>query len=201
MILLVEQWHYTTLLDALDRWQALIAGALGFAAAIIVVYVTLRIEQRKMERELDALRKSLAVELRQHVVHALRAGKALINLSHRDSQITARMVQSLATVPPPIIYPSVADKIGLLGHDAMDVVIIYSLIDTGRGGVASLVNSRTPDDLTPGSLKITGDVFLNACAYAQSVLPKFTTGVAAHDEKDAALIENIGKAVSANTSD
>jgi hypothetical protein len=49
-----EPWHYTTALDALDHWQALIAGGLGFLAAIIVVYVTLRIERRKLERELDA---------------------------------------------------------------------------------------------------------------------------------------------------
>jgi hypothetical protein len=29
-----EPWHYTTILDLLDHWQALIAGLLGFAAAM-----------------------------------------------------------------------------------------------------------------------------------------------------------------------
>ena len=37
-----EPWHFTTWLDLFDHWQALIAGALGFAAAIIVVRFTLR---------------------------------------------------------------------------------------------------------------------------------------------------------------
>jgi hypothetical protein len=54
-----EPWHFTTWLDLFDHWQALIAGALGFAAAIIVVRFTLRIERRKAQLELDAARKSL----------------------------------------------------------------------------------------------------------------------------------------------
>jgi hypothetical protein len=71
-----EPWHYTTLLDAIDHWQALIAGALGFAAAIVAVVLTLRIERRKLQREMDALSKSLAVELRLLVPRALAADQA-----------------------------------------------------------------------------------------------------------------------------
>jgi hypothetical protein len=66
-------WHYTTFLDLIDHWQSLTAGVLGFAAAIIAVILALQTERRKMQRELDALQKSLAVELRQHVGNALVA--------------------------------------------------------------------------------------------------------------------------------
>lgn len=188
---MTEPWHYTTCLDLLDHWQALIAGALGFAAAIGVVWVTLRIERRKLQREMDALKKSLAVELRQQVPHALRAGLALRQLAGGQPPITARMLQSLATVPAPMVYPATADKIGLLGQDAMDVVIVYSLIEMGRGGTTALINSRYPDNITPSTVAATADAFLGACAYAQSVLPKLRTGVPEHDQKDAQLIESI----------
>ena len=59
------QWQFTTILDRVDHWQTLIAGLIALAAAIITVKVTLNIEQRKVDRDIDALRKSLAVELRQ----------------------------------------------------------------------------------------------------------------------------------------
>ncbi len=107
---MTEPWHYTTYLDLLDHWQALIAGVLGFAAAIGVVWVTLRIERRKLQQEIDALRKSLAVELRQQVPHALRAGLALRGLASSRPPITARMLQSLASVPAPMVYPPLPAK-------------------------------------------------------------------------------------------
>ena len=93
-----EPWHFTTWLDLFDHWQALIAGALGFAAAIIVVRFTLRIERRKAQLELDALRKSLAVELRQVVPHALGAAIALKKLAHGSDQIPGRMVWKASRV-------------------------------------------------------------------------------------------------------
>jgi hypothetical protein len=192
---MTEPWRYTTNLDLLDHWQALIAGVLGFAAAIGVVWITLRIERRKLQREMDALKKSLAVELRQQVPHALRAGLKLRELAGSPSPITARMLQSLASVPAPMVYPATADKIGLLGQDAMDVVIVYSLIETGRGGTAALINCRDPDNITPSTVVATAGAFLTACAYARSVLPKLRTGVPDHDQKDAALIERIAAAM------
>lgn len=188
---MTEPWQYTTFLDLLDRWQALIAGLLGFAAAIGVVWVTLRIEWRKSERELHALRKSLALELRQIVPRALGAGVALRNLAHSHQQITARMVESYARVPTPMVYPAVADKIGLLGDDAMGVVIIYSLIELGRSGIVSLINSRDPDNISPDTVAASAIPFLTACRYALLLLPNLKTGVTAHDQHDAALIENI----------
>lgn len=186
-----ELWHYTTIVDLIDHWRALIAVVLGFAAATIAVILTLRIERRKLQRQMDALRKSLAVELRQQVPSALAASTSLRRLSGGRRPITARMVEALARVPVPIIYPASADKIGLLGQDAMDVVIVYSLIEVGRSGTAWLINSRTPDDIPPSSIEATAEAFLRACTYAQSVLPKLRTGVAEHDQKGAELIENI----------
>ena len=144
-------WHYTTLVDFVDHWQTLIAGLIALIAAIITVFVTLRVERRKVDRELDALRKSLAIELRQLIPRALDAYASLQKLGGKtDGSITARMVESLSRTPAPIVYPANAHKIGLLQEDAMDVVIVYGLVDVARDGVARLITSyRTPDDISP----------------------------------------------------
>lgn len=184
-------WHYSTFLDLIDHWQALIAGMLGFAAAIIVIRFTLKIEQRKLDRELDALRKSLAVELRQVVPRALGAGVALRDLARSRQQITARMVENYARIPVPVIYPAIADKIGLLGNDAMGVVIVYSSIELGRSGIISLMNSRDSDNVSPDTVAASAVPFFASCEYALSVLPNLKTGVATHDQRDAELMEKI----------
>jgi hypothetical protein len=155
------------------------------------VVVTLGIERRKAQRELDALRKSLAVELRQIIPRALGAGRALRDLARSNQKITARMVERYARVPVPQVYPATAGKIGLLGDDAMGVVIIYSLFELGRSGTASLRNSRDPDNVSSETVAAAAVPFLTACQYALSVLPKVRTGVAAHDQQDAGLIAQI----------
>jgi hypothetical protein len=102
-----EPWHYTTTLDLIDHWQTLIAGVfgfiagiLGFAAAIIAVVFTLKTERRKLERELEAVRSSLAVELRQSIAQALSAAQLLRKHALSGQTITARMVASSFHVPP-----------------------------------------------------------------------------------------------------
>jgi hypothetical protein len=191
-------WHYTTFVDFVDHWQTLLAGLVALVAAIVSVGVTLRVERRKVDRELDALRKSLAVELRQLIPGALCVHRSLTKLgSKADGPITARMVESLSRMPVPIVYPANAHKIGLLEGDAMDVVIIFGLLGIARDGVARLITTyRTPDDISPNVVLMTGVAFLEACKYARSVLPKLRTGVASHDVRDAELLQIIGAAAS-----
>jgi hypothetical protein len=69
------------------------------------------------------------------------------------------MVESLTRIPTPIVYQASADKIGLLGKDAMDVVIVYAFIELGRSGASSLINSREPDDISALTVEATGKTF------------------------------------------
>jgi hypothetical protein len=143
----VVPWHYSTIVDLIDHWQTLLAGLIALVAAIITVVVTLKVERRKVDRELEALRKSLAMELRQLIPGALRVHGSLAKLgSKTDGPITARMVESLSRMPVPIVYPANAHKIGLLESDAMDVVIVYGLLEIARDGVGRLMTYRTPDE-------------------------------------------------------
>lgn len=194
-------WHYTTLVDFVDHWQTLIAGMIALIAAVITVAVTLKVERRKVDRELDALRKSLAIEIRQLIPGALGVYASLIKLGRKtDGPVTARMVESLSRMPVPIVYPANAYKIGLLDEDAMDVVIVYGLLGIARDGVDRLITSyRMPDNISQHVVLSTAEVFLEACKYAQNVLPKLRTGVASHDDRDQELLQSISAAAAAQS--
>ena len=114
-----------------------------------------------------------------------------------NAPISARMVESKSRMAAPIIYLANAGKIGLLGTEAMDVMIVYTVLETARDGAARLMNFRTPDDISPAVVMGTADAFLEACVYARGVLPKFRTGDPSHDAKDEALIEKINDALAA----
>jgi hypothetical protein len=193
-----EPWHYTTFVDFLDHWQTLIAGLVGFGAAIFAVVIALRIERLKTDREMKALREALAVELRHMVTRAFGAFN-LLNQQLQDTgtSVTTRMLADLSRVPAPVVYLASADKIGFLGADAMDVVIFYNLIEIARAGVESLMRHRTPDNLPVLSIAAIALAFLQACMFARGVLPRFKTGVSAHDEKDNHLIRLITEAATA----
>ena len=61
-------WSFTTWLDLFDRWQLFVAGVLAFLAALIVVGGTEWFARSNERREVDALRVSLAVEIRPPIL-------------------------------------------------------------------------------------------------------------------------------------
>ena len=60
--------------------------------------------------------------------------------------IAARMVESLSRMPAPIIYSANAGKIGLLEGDAMNVVIVYTLLESARDAATRLATTYRPPD-------------------------------------------------------
>ncbi len=189
-------WRYTTIVDFLDHWQSLLAGLLALLAAIIAIIVTIRIEGRKARVELKALRSSLAVELRVFVARAYGAHQLFKKLAQQTTPITSRQVESFSHMPTPVVYPATADKIGLLGESAMDVVSFYGVIEVLRTKANELQRYRTPDDISATVIAALGDGFLMACESALPILSKLKTGVGAHDGKDAELIQLIKTAMS-----
>jgi hypothetical protein len=188
---------------------ALIAGIAAYVAGRVQANATqqaatmqMETELRKIEQEVDTLRKSLATELRQLVPRALMAHELLKRLSEqKDGPITAWMVESLSRVPDPVIYPGSASKIGLLENDTMDVVIVYNLFDIARASAAQLMRYRTSDNITPMNVAGVAAAFLQVCIYARDILPRFRTGVALHDDRDMELFGRINEAaVSAGNS-
>jgi hypothetical protein len=178
---------------------ALFAGFVAYLAGRIQARATreaaetqVAAERLKFDQDVETLRKSVAVELRQMVVRARGAHESLAKLLGPPSdQITARMIESSVGVPIPIVYPAIAGRIALLHDEAMDVVIVYQLIEIAREGARQLINSRTPDNISKGNVALVSDAFLLGCSYAKSVLPRVRIGSADYDEKDNMLIRKI----------
>ena len=89
-----QSWDTLFTLACLYEWQTVWAGVLafaaglsGFLAAIFAVVMTLRSEQRRTFREIDALKKGLGAEARHFVGKAYEGALALIRRVTRDEQI------------------------------------------------------------------------------------------------------------------
>ena len=198
-------WHYTTVPDLFDHWQTGLVGAGAVVAATVTIWTmrsqtatSVRLERERVLSELDALRMALGVELRLHISRAFGVYGGLQELSKSGEQITERMVESKSRMAgAPIIYQANAGKIGLLGAEAMDVVIVYDLLEIACDGVARLKNYRTPDDIHPDVVMKIAQTFLDACSSARGVLPKFRTGDPSHDATDEALTQRINAALAA----
>ena len=60
-------WHYTTFWDWVDHWQTLIAGLVALLAALIAIFGAEFFARCKERREIQTLRATLAVEIRQYI--------------------------------------------------------------------------------------------------------------------------------------
>jgi hypothetical protein len=194
----------------LDRflydWQTLIAGVLALIAGLITVMVirkqietAVRLEQERVASEVDTLRKSIAVEFRLHIATALVAYEGLYGLGLMpNAAITRRMVEDKSLFAAQIIYPANAGKIGLLGSEAMDVMIIYDLLEHARDGAARLISrAPDPDDIAAPDVRKAANAFLAACINARGLLPRLRTGDSSRDAIDGTLIQKINDAVAA----
>jgi hypothetical protein len=187
----ISPWHYTTGLDMLDHWQRLLAGLLGFGAVIMAVRFTLGAERRKQDRELVALRRSFGVEFRQCLLAALGAHQSMKKLAQSQTPITVRVIENLVILQKPVIYPASANKIGLLGAQAMDIVATYGLLQAVRDSIARLQRHRTPDNIASILVASTAGALVRVCIEGAAVLPNLKTEVPHIDERDDALIQLI----------
>jgi hypothetical protein len=174
---------------------AYIAGRVQASATRQAAKMQVQAERQKGAREVEALRRSLATEIRQIVPSAFTAYKLLIGLANKKgSPITLPEFENLSLVSVPVVFPAAADKIGFL-DEAMDILIIYNLIEIGRAGAERLIRGQMPTNVSPRSVAAVANAFLAASSYAREVLPKLKTGVSSHDDKDAQLIQQISEAV------
>jgi hypothetical protein len=189
----MQPWHYSTLLDLIDHWQPLLAGLLASAAAILVVWFTLKSEHRKADRDLAALRRSLGVEVRQCVTRALGAHRSMRRLAQtQNTPITSRMIENSMFFPQSVIYAASADKIGLLDSHAMGIVAFYGLLEVLNDAIERLLRHRTPDDISPAVVAQTAQLLLVICKQGITLFPVLTTLDAHTNQRDAQLIESIG---------
>src|SRR5215467_10347386 len=103
------QWPTNITFDA----GSLIAGVLGFTAAIGAVLATLCTERCRARRELASLRRALGVEVRLYTANALEAHLYCKSLLLNDiGPRPALLMGDRAKPPPSVIYENAVVKVG-----------------------------------------------------------------------------------------
>ena len=141
-----EDWiqHWKAVLY---HWQSLAAGLVALLAALVAVLGAEFFARCKERREIQALRASLASEIRLYVDLLIMArlfltrGKEAFRLGAEPN------FRDLAALPPPIVYPAAADRLGHVRRpSAADVVEFYAFIERINFfvGVMSKMSSNEP---------------------------------------------------------
>jgi hypothetical protein len=140
------------MIDLLREWQdlasgilAFSAGVLGFFAAIWAVRATLRSESRRDQRELFSIKRALTAEIFQFGTTAFDAYNQVKRLTamRPDAGITIHDLEEATRFPEPVIYPNTANRLGLLGDHANDVVLFFAKIQVIRAAVARIRRDLT----------------------------------------------------------
>jgi hypothetical protein len=110
--------HFTTWLNPFTTWldhrQTLATGLTAIVAAVIAVGVPECFARRRAKQELQAMRLSLGVEIRLLIVLLLDTHRSLTQLSGKAARVLGRDVEQLASLREPLIFPAMADRLGLL---------------------------------------------------------------------------------------
>ena len=143
----LENWiQHSRVNQFLYDWQTVIAGVFALVAAGLAV----RAARQRERREVEAIRLSLAVEIRRLVdilcqTHHGFGEHLSQNLCPRADDVVKQTSRGV-----PVVYPATADRVGLLGSVAPDVVIFCANIKdiefAGRMTHASLASAalRSP---------------------------------------------------------
>jgi len=151
-------WGYV---DCLDKWQALIAGILGFAAAIIVVWMTLRSERRKERREFQALKIAIGSEIRQFALMAIGAHERCIAAIDHQIGMSLHDLEDACRFPVPIIYESNANSVGKFGNCVHALVLFFGNISVLRRTVDRIkANVHASGSIGQDNTKLVAGVLL-----------------------------------------
>ena len=139
---------------------------------------TVRLERERVSSELDALRKSLAVEIRQYIDILIKTREILRRLSGPEKRMLAGDLRSLAVFYPPTVYPASADRIGLLGPLAVSVTSFYTTIER-LNFTARLITNDPEELVSRGNIEEVAGLLEQAC---RTSLPLLSSS---SDERDA----------------
>jgi hypothetical protein len=120
----------------LDHWQTLAAGILGIVAGSFALFAAWwtasraeRTSRREACQDTEALRRSLAVEIRRIIRILCQTHEGFVAVravfmrgGHLPDAVD---VVKLTSRAHPIVYPAAADRIGRLGHPLAERVVTF----------------------------------------------------------------------------
>jgi hypothetical protein len=171
---------------------SIIAGCLGFAAAIIAVLLAMGSERRKVTRELASLRRALGVEVRHYTWNAYRAHcelKAMI--VGNISPIPAIFVEDKAKLPLPQIYPNAVVQIGEFGEATANIVLFFNRVNVTREAAERLLRHPSSQNLPSGEVAWAVEGLIRIAEVGMQLLPHLQTGIDAEDRHDDEVTKKI----------
>ena len=209
----LEDWiQHFKVAQFLYDWQTVIAGVLALVAAWLTIRATKRSAEREIEAsqaqtavaqkqiettvslerervssEVDALRKSLAVEIRQYIDILIKTREILRRLSGPEKRMLARDLRFVAVFYPPTVYPASADRIGLLGPLAVSVTSFYTTIER-LNFTARLITNNPEELVSRENIEEVASLLGQACRTSLPLLSEFP-----FDERDAQFRAIIAK--------
>jgi hypothetical protein len=184
-------------IDLLDHWQTLIAGVLALVAAWLTIRATkraadeeikasqaqtattVRLERERISSEVETLRKSLAVEIRQYIDILIKTREILRRLSEPEKRMLAGDLRSVAVFYPPTVYRASADRIGLLGPLAVSVTSFYTTLER-LNFTARLITNDPEELVSRENIEEVASLLVQACRTSLPLLSELP-----FDERDA----------------
>ncbi len=150
-------------METIKDWQGLVAGLLGFLAAIAAILFTMCSERRALERSKSALKRAVASEIWGHAGEALEAHKELAKILISGKSIRSHEIRNNIRFPPLVIYPNIGSEIGSLGEDAHLVIhffqahqVMSNMVDLMLSNLDERgIGISHPEDLVEHLLKLT----------------------------------------------
>jgi hypothetical protein len=186
--------------DLLDHWQTFAAVVLTVGAAFIAgvfalgaAFIAVRAARQQERREVEALRLSLAVEIRRLVDVMLQTHEIFDRVSRTGQSLLADDVVKEISRGTPVVFPAMADRIGLLGFRVAPYVLtFYTNLDELEH--AGRMTARDPaEPVPPDGLRELMKIIEGACR--RNVLPllsKLPRDKADPDTERKAKIEAMG---------
>ena len=118
--------------DLLDHWQTFAGDAFAVGAAFIALvcalgaaFIEVRAARQQERRAVEALRLSMAAEIRRLVDVMLQTHEIFDRVSRTDQSLLADDVVKEISRGTPVVFPAMADRIGLLGFRVAPYVLTF----------------------------------------------------------------------------
>lgn len=150
------------MIETIKNWQGLVAGLLGFLAAIAAILFTMWSEKRAVERSKSALKRAVASEIWGHAGEALEAHRELAKRLRSGKPIRSHEIRNSIRFPPLVIYPNIGSEIGSLEEDAHLVIHFFQAHQVMSNMVELMLTNldergigiSNPEDLVEHLLKL-----------------------------------------------
>jgi hypothetical protein len=172
-------------LDLLDHWQSLAAGLVAVFAAIIAIGGAELFARLKERRERKAILLSLAAEVRLGISLCIGALRTFRWISESSSVLMfGPDLRARVELPPPIVFPASADRIGLLGPQIAAGLTEFYAGQEALNRAVRIATTAPSAPINKTKIEELTLLFEQACRLALPLLVKLP-----HEEADAMALK------------